>query len=108
NQLRRDISEQERLIRSMVPLLSDPDLEAMTKKAVSRQIAEAQTKLEQLQGALASVGISACEDSGTRLREAELLFREAEECFSRVSCPAEFHRLVEDWVGPMVVGVDGS
>ena len=108
-QLRRDIAAQEKIIAGLQRLMIDPDLIANlpAKMSVIRQCGEAEAKRNQLRDALLQTGDDLADDASARLREARALFEQARKCFTSISTPAEFHRFVEDFVGPMAIQPDG-
>ena len=96
--------ENERLVR----LLLDPDIDQGTKKVISRQIADAEAKREDLQEAVERLDVQATGQTEKMAGAVRRALAEARESLAAVAAPAELHRFVEDFVGPMIVQPDGT
>jgi len=106
--IKSELATLDKQIRPLVSLLVDPDIDSSAKKTVSRQIGELEQRREQLNGAMGLVAEVATETTERLGRAVRQALDEARALLSSVSSPAEFNRFVARFVGPIVVGGDGS
>ncbi len=57
DRLKAKIAEQDKLLVGLSRILIDPDIEPLAKKSIARQMAEAESKREQLREALEAVAV---------------------------------------------------
>jgi uncharacterized protein (DUF885 family) len=105
--LQAQIAEVEKLIAGMTRLLVDPEIEALAKKSVARQLAEHEAKREGLRQAMETVAIQSVTDMDALMADCRRAFLEAKENFAGLMNPTEINRFIADVVGPMVVLPDG-
>jgi site-specific DNA recombinase len=105
--LRRQIGEIDLNSRKLGGLLLDPDIEGGAKKALSRQIAEAESQRETLEGQLVRVAAGASDGQEKLGRAIRLAYRQACQDFAGITDEAHLNRFVEKYIGPMDVRADG-
>jgi len=79
----------------------------MAKKALSRQLGEAEAKREGLNNLMQSVAVQATEGAEELAFAVRSAFEEAKARFGELASSAEFNRFVGEVVGPMLVLSDG-
>ncbi len=107
-QLKTDIHELERKIGSYLPLLADPDIEALTKKAVGRQIADLQAKQDTLCQTLEKIGDDQGRNQQNLVDSIREAFSEAKELYLERASHTQQNRLVAAVIGPMCLLPDGN
>jgi site-specific DNA recombinase len=106
--IKSELSALDDKISSYLPLLADRDIEPQAKKAISRQIAIAQTRQDQLRAALNDIGEQSSRSASELVLACREAFQEARQAFMGVATAEQFNRLVEVAVGPMVLFSDGT
>ena len=105
--LKAEIVEVDKAIAGLTRVLIDPDIEAMAKKSIARQVAECEVKREQLREALEGVAVKAVENMDDLMADCRQAFLEAKDNFAGLMSPAQINRFIAEVVGPMVVMPDG-
>ena len=106
--IRGQIGELDKKIGSMTRLLTDPDIEATAKRAVSRQVGELEAERERLQNAVAELANDANDNTARLASAVRQALAEAEESLAAVATPTEMRDFIEQYVGPMVLKPDGE
>jgi len=102
--LQQQITELDQHSKHLVQLLTDPDIEAIAKKTISRQLGETEMQREQLQAAMQDT----CNDrAAERLAIViQSVLAEAKEVFQAAS-PAQINQLLEQFMGPVILQPNG-
>lgn len=108
DRIKAQMAEQDKLLQGLSRLLIDPDIEPMAKKSISRQMADAEGKREELRQALEAVAVRAVADADDLLGDCRQAFLEAKANFAGLLTPPQLNRFIEEVVGPMLVLPDGS
>lgn len=105
--IKADLAEVEAEQDRGLELLMDRDLTATTKAKVNRMMAETEGRRDELQRALDRLREQATVDTENLARDIHEAFETARENLAAAATPEQFNRLVEDFVGPIVVTPDG-
>jgi 2-oxo-4-hydroxy-4-carboxy--5-ureidoimidazoline (OHCU) decarboxylase len=103
--LRQDIADIDRQTAQLVHLLTDPDIDALAKKSISRQLGTAEAHREQLQAAMDQT-----RDDNTADRLVTIIqgvLADAKETF-QTATPAQINQLLEQFMGPVILRPDGK
>ncbi len=92
----------------MTRLLVDSDIDAATKRAVSRQVGELEAQRERLQQAVAELAGDANDNLGRLAGAVRQALTEAQESLATVATPTEMRDFIEQYVGPMVLKPSGD
>lgn len=103
-----EIAEIDRTLTSLSRLILDPEIEALAKRAVSRQMAECEAKRELLGKALEAAAIETVGDMDELMDACRQAILEARSGFSDLLSPVQMNRFVAEVVGPMTMHPDGS
>lgn len=106
--LKGEIAEADKMLAGLPQLLVDPDIKALAKKSVSRQIAEWEGKRDGLREALETIAVQAADDMDGLMADCRRAFLEAKTDFACLMTPAQVNRFVAEMVGPMEVLPDGG
>lgn len=106
--LKGEIADADKMLAGLTRLLIDPEIEALAKRSLSRQIAECESRRESLREALASVAVQAVDDMDALMAASRQAFAEAKANFAGLMTPAQVNRFVAEVVGPMRVMRDGT
>jgi hypothetical protein len=94
-------------VAKLTDMLVDPDLHALAKRAINRQLSEAESKREDLQQRLSSCG----GQNGNRLSQFAddvwTAVKEVQESTTALANDAQYHAFVESFIGPISVHADG-
>lgn len=107
-QVKRELTEADRKIQSMMNLLTDPDVDKSAKGAISRQVGVLEQKREELHATIGRLATEAGETTERLAVAVRLALEEARKSLAAVRAPAAFNRFVARFVGPFVVCPDGS
>jgi site-specific DNA recombinase len=105
--LKAQMAEQDKLLVGLSRILIDPDIEPLAKKSIARQMAEAESKREQLREALEAVAVRGIANSDDLLADVRSAFLEARQNFAGLLTPPQLNRFIEEVAGPMLVLPDG-
>jgi hypothetical protein len=108
DRLKDQIAELDREIGRYLPLLADPDIEPLAKKAISGQVAQRQAKQDALRGSLDSLGEQMAQNTSELAEAIRDAFREAKDMFGQAATPSEFNRLVDEAFGPLLITAEGK
>jgi site-specific DNA recombinase len=108
DRLKAQMAEQDKLLVGLSRILIDPDIEPLAKKSIARQMAEAESKREQLREALEAVAVRGIANSDDLLADVRSAFLEARQNFAGLLTPPQLNRFIEEVAGPMLVMADGT
>lgn len=106
-QARQELRDYERKLVKLTDMLTDPDLDALAKRAISRQLSEAEAKREELQGRLVEVGGTNANRVSQFAEDVWTAVREVEGSITALANDAQYHSFVESFIGPISVHSDG-
>ena len=107
DRIKAQMAEQDKLLVGLSRILIDPDIEPLAKKSIARQMAEAESKREQLREALEAVAVRGIANSDDLLADVRGAFLEARQNFAGLLTPPQLNRFIEEVAGPMLVLPDG-
>jgi hypothetical protein len=87
DRLKAQMAEQDKLLVGLSRILIDPDIEPLAKKSIARQMAEAESKREQLREALEAVAVRGIANSDDLLADVRSAFLEARQNFAGLLTP---------------------
>jgi hypothetical protein len=103
-----DVKALDDSIGRLTRLLTDNDIDLVAKRAISRQLGDAETKREALQQAMTRTAQSANDDMDEFIHAVRQAISEVKESLTDAVSPAKLNRFVEDWIGPIRVDADGT
>jgi site-specific DNA recombinase len=106
--IRRQLYAVEEKINRTHELLIDPSFDKGAMPALSRKLAEMEQERERLNKAMGDAADQANDGTERLAANVRRAFDEARENFTTITTPAQLHRFVEDFVGPMTVKADGT
>ncbi len=108
SRIQAEVKELDQTIARLTRLLTDDDVDVVAKRAISRQLGDAETKREALQKAMVRGAESANDDMDEFIHAVRQAIGEARDCLTDAMTSARLNRFVEDWIGPIRVDADGS
>ena len=103
--LRQEIADIDRQTGQLVQLLTDPDIDALAKKTISRQLGAAEAHREQLHAAVDQTSDDNTADRLVTIVEGVLA--DAKETF-QAATPAQINQLLAQFMGPVILQPDGK
>lgn len=107
SRLKGESADLDKLIGGFTRLLVDPDIESGAKKAIARQLSEAEAKRDTLRQSLDALAVQAVADMDELMADCRQAFLEAKANFTSLMTPSQMNRFVADVIGPMAVLPDG-
>lgn len=105
--IKGQLAEIDKEIAGLTRLLVDPDMDALAKKAIMRQVGELETRRESLHAAMAEMADDAGETTERLAAEVRRAFDEARDSFNGILTPLQMHEFAEEVIGPMTLLRDG-
>lgn len=107
SRLKGEVAESDKLIAGFTRLLVDSDIEAGAKKAIARQLSEAEAKRDTLRQSLDALAVQAVADMDELMADCRQAFLEAKANFASLMTASQMNRFIADVIGPMAVLPDG-
>jgi hypothetical protein len=107
-QIQGDVATLDQSIGRLTRLLTDPDIDPVAKRAISRQLGDLELKRDSLQQAIVRSAHAANDDMDEFIHAVRQAVSEAKNSLSDAVSPAKLNRFVEDWIGPIRVDANGS
>lgn len=108
SRIQADVKELDLSISRLTRLLTDDDIDLVAKRAISRQLGDAETKRDALQQAMMRTAQSANDNMDEFIHDVRQAISEVKDSLTDAVTPAKLNRFVEDWIGPIRVDADGS
>jgi hypothetical protein len=107
-EVKTQLADLDKKIGSLMVVMADPDCDAFAKKAILRETGQLERQRELLHGATSRLAEQAGENTEKLAAAVRQALDEARRGLASIVSPAEFNRFVDRFVGPIVVGSDGS
>jgi DNA invertase Pin-like site-specific DNA recombinase len=107
-EVQSELSRLDREIDRLHGLLLDAADEPAARRSLLRKIGEMETDRETLQKTTAGLASQSSLNASRLTAAVRQAFGDARDRLTNVASPAQLHRFIEDFVGPMVVKPDGS
>jgi site-specific DNA recombinase len=108
SRIQADVKELDQSIGRLTRLLTDADIDVIAKRAISRQLGDAEIKRDALQKAMSRSAESANDDMDEFIHAVRQAIVEVKDLLTDAITPAKLNRFVEDWIGPIRVDADGT
>ena len=108
DRIKGDLAEVEQEQSGLVELLMDRAIADSAKQAISRKLAQIEDRRNLLLAATDGLREQATTDLEGLMQAVRDAFDQARESLASAATPEQFNRLVDEFVGPMVIQPDGS